>query len=210
MPTNNRSQDETLPLHYIDKIHAVLIETGRGINYAMIATVVLSIVVLSLSAGAISVDKEFSFGGLKFEVTSWVVLFGGTSLICVLHIYFLALSNHEHHLREIIIRLYKSVGLSDESLNETKIHPLESPNMFALIFEETYVGKSALTKNFFGVIDTVLLLTLFLLPLAVEIIVGYKVSSLLNWAWWAISSFAFLLLMSGSYIVAYVMNLRNK
>jgi hypothetical protein len=53
----------------------------------MLVELICSLVVVSLSIGAVSADKEISVGWLKFGVAPWMFIFGGAALCAVLFVY---------------------------------------------------------------------------------------------------------------------------
>jgi|GraSoiStandDraft_15_1057317.scaffolds.fasta_scaffold256703_2 hypothetical protein len=65
--------DKDVTLHYIDKLHATLLETGKSLNGVDFALTSFSIILIALSLGLATMSRELSFDGLNLAFSFWLV-----------------------------------------------------------------------------------------------------------------------------------------
>jgi Na+(H+)/acetate symporter ActP len=103
--------DKEVQLNYIDKLHNGLIATGQVINRVAVALILLSLVMIALSVGIVTVNPVFSLVGLAFSISSWLIFLSGAWLIGIYYVYWLRLNNRESRLHAIVIGIYESAGI---------------------------------------------------------------------------------------------------
>src|SRR5215510_928056 len=180
--------ERQLILHYIDKTHQTYLEIWRSFNRTAIFQILLSLLVIALSTGLISVTQEISITGHKLESSYWLVLFVSLWILGCCFAYLIALTIHGEYLEAIIFRLYKKIGFEDETLNR-KLHPLAPPDIFNLM-----------TLHFDSKVFEVIMLLLLaavtlLIPIAAEIMAGYRLIVILGVKWWLIGTYIVLLFL---------------
>ena len=121
-----------LVLHYIDKTHATYVEIAKTGNRVSVFLILFSLLVIAISSGVVSANQEVSVGGMKLEVTYWVILLTSVWVIGCCFAYMAALSCHDSYLENTILRLYASIGFSDKSLSKNP-HTLVNPDPLALM-----------------------------------------------------------------------------
>jgi hypothetical protein len=201
-----KKPDSSLQLHYIDKVHATLLETGNLINRVIFVQTLVSLVMVALAAEVIAVDKEFSLEGLKFYVSSPLILVSGSVFIGFLLMSQLGLVKHEEKLRDTILRLYKEIEYSDQSMRDIVAHPLESPNIATIIWNLYYTrlqDRPSLAYKLLLFLSRVFFFALFLFaPLAAQFVVGYKVFLLYGTQWWSFLPYV-VLVFSAIYVLSF-------
>lgn len=182
--------DTSLQLHYIDKVHTSLIETGNLINKVVFIQTFISLIIVALATELISVDKEYSLEGLKFYISSPLILVSGSILIGFLLMSQLGLLKHEEQLRDTIFRLYEEVGYSDQSMLDLIANPLESPNVATIIlnlYQSRLQKRPSFIYRLLLFFSRVFFFSIFLFfPLVTQFIVGYKLISVYGVQWWSL------------------------
>jgi hypothetical protein len=186
-------------LHYIDKVHNTLSETGKAINYAMYMLVFLSSALLAISIGLIDVDsRDFSMGGFKFSTSIWILIICASWVIGFLYISITAFSIREAELRDTIIRLYESLDYHDLSMDNLDSNPLETPNIFTVILN--FNPKSASGKCIYFITEILGLGLIGIFPIVVQLIAAYNLSYAFNLSWLASISILVLSLIELFYL----------
>ena len=75
METNPLDRREVV-LHYIERLHMVMLATGESINRAYLLQCVFSTVTAFVSLGIASTESRISIGGLVIVVPSLVIVIG--------------------------------------------------------------------------------------------------------------------------------------
>lgn len=198
--------DKEVVLHYIDKVHNGLTETVQILNRIGILLALLSIFTIALSAGLVSANQNYSFEGLNFVISYWIIIMSGAWATGILSIYYMSLDNHRTMLRDEIIQLYRSIGYENTSMKDGGTGALEVPNMMILLIE-VQLFREFKTVKF---IDRVITLSIFgfisLIPIVTEIFAFYKFTILLGLVWWGLASFIILFLLTMSYFIAMLRN----
>ncbi len=196
--------DRELTLHYIDKVHTSLLETGQSINRSIVSLALLVVIILALSSGIVSVNQNISLGGFNFNVSISIVLTGGAWAIGLLFIYILGLDYHDSILRDTILRLYKSLGFSDESMFDLESNSLEFPNILTITLNTKRMPSYFLGKAIY-IISLILAFSFFLIgPIIAQIIAGYKMVLLYGATWWIWLSFSLIVLITVSRLVSFL------
>jgi hypothetical protein len=121
-----------LVLHYIDKTHSTYVEISKTVNKVSVFLILFSLLVIAISIGVISANQEVSVAGMKLEITYWVILLSSVWVIGCCFAYMAALFCHASYIQNTILRLYASIGFSDETLNK-KPHTLVNPDPLTLM-----------------------------------------------------------------------------
>lgn len=69
--------EQELIQNYIDKAYEGLNKTGKTINSVILLSISLSLIIVTISTGIVSVSQKFSIFGLNFTMPSWIILLGG-------------------------------------------------------------------------------------------------------------------------------------
>src|SRR5690242_13219913 len=110
--------DKDITLHYIDKTIDALKETDKFMNRSFIAMIIISLILITISAGIVSVDKSVSINGFSLSAPSSLLLVLGIWTIEALLVYLFSFSNRALSLESTLIRLYNSIGYTDESMSD--------------------------------------------------------------------------------------------
>ena len=173
-----------LKVHYVDKVHQALLETGRQGTRAVLTYSALSMVAIGLCVGQISTDSQVDVTGMKVRFSGPVLVVGLAFLVTVVHMYALGMAFHESDLRATIVRIYREVGFTDVSLKDTIASPLEFPSVFTSTFKSARKDPSVLARAML-VLDGVLKLTVVVLPLIVDAVALRASIHTFMWlSWW--------------------------
>ena len=102
-------EKEQISLHFIDKLHVALLDTGKQINRSMVIIILLCLILISWVSGTSSLNDEITVGGLKITIDSWTIPFFCSWLLALLFIYLFGLSLHEIRTLDKIIELYEEL-----------------------------------------------------------------------------------------------------
>lgn len=217
-PLSDKPTSEEVSLHYIDKIHAVLLETGKRINGAILSLLICSLTLVAVSVDAIVVDRRVAIDGFQIDISPSLLLVGGSWIVGILLLYLLGLVNHEARLRFRIQKLYRSLQYEEPSMYSPTVNPLEAPNVVTvvlnlalpsrIIFDPAwwqsreyprFSRSHRLYRAFISFTELLISLIIILLPYAAQILAGYKLLVLFGWQWWILSSHSLLLLITLGY-----------
>ena len=193
--------DSTVTLHYVDKLHGSLIETGKSINRSMMLEVVLALGVLAMATGIVTTNQKFSVTGLELQFEAWVFPLAGSWLLALVYVYLLELTVHENELRDTILRLYSDLGISDKSLKDLETNPLESPNIITVVVSKERVGstKYGLLMRIYAAL--VMVSVLLVLPILAEIVAAYNLFKKYGVNWWFIVSYVAIFVLMFLYLM---------
>ena len=169
-------------LHYIDQLFESMNRLGTLANRIWLIQSVLSLVVLSLSAGVASTRQEIVVGGLGLRTSLSIFLTVGALLIAALAVLFSVVERHSLEFGREIERRYASIGYRVPQMRRRTANPLRGTSLFSVL-PATFLGAQSNLegKRRFGYLAVLFLLFLlaFVLPVGAEIAAGLKVSSLL-------------------------------
>ena len=114
---DNKNND--ILLNYIDKLWDTLIATNKQFNTLIALQVIISLILISLSSGIVSVDERYNLLGMNFSSTPWVILLGGILFINFSYFYTFTLIEHARGIRNEIKKKYKEIGYPN--ISSTKI-----------------------------------------------------------------------------------------
>jgi len=117
--------DRATVLNYIDKVYASLNRAWILENRVTLTTVVLSLLLLTFSVGAVSTEGTFSLLGLTLEIPLTGLLVGGIVIVTSLVIFFYSLSVRTTSLQKEMQRLYKTINYEEEQ--DAMADPLTGP-----------------------------------------------------------------------------------
>ena len=101
---------QTIKLHYIDKLHTTLFESGRSETHNTVAQIVMSVAIILVVSGSVKFDSHVSIAGLTVTASIPLLL---VTAACVLGTLVLIASvrlMHEERIRKAIICVYESLG----------------------------------------------------------------------------------------------------
>ncbi len=197
------SSEKELALHYIDKVHMSLLETGKAINRYAMYVVTTSLLLMALGTGLLDVGKTISISGLSISIPSWVISYVGAWILIFFYGSFLGLINHENWLYKVVIRLYRSIGFSDESMESHSENTLEYPGVLTISASKRSLGKahSPFIILYAGV--------LILFPMVAEVYVAYKLLVSQNYSLLMIFSFCLIFLIGFTHFVGLFQSFRR-
>lgn len=194
-------------LHYIDKLYSAWQSINAHENQFTFLKLVLSVLLLALSGGAVSADKHLAFSGIEVKVPFLVLMTTGAVLIGLLSIMRQSLFRLGNIYIVKIRDLYRSLGL-DYSTVFSPAHPFTSGtavqalnSMFAIetptLADGTRPPGAPFLKSPVGrLISTAILV---ILPAAAQAAAGYKTSEFLDkqGSVWVAGSFIILAILTG-------------
>jgi hypothetical protein len=184
--------EKELLQNYIDKAYEGLNEIGKTINNVILLSISLSLIIITISTGIVSVSQKFSIFGLDFTIPSWIVLLGGPWLIGALYIYLISLLKRNTVLENSIQKYYQVVNAKVHS----KVPLIKSLDIFTIVIftiRDYSTHRAMLLFNL--ILGIIVAIAIFLFPIAAQITAAYRMLSIFGSAWWVIASFLFLLVM---------------
>jgi hypothetical protein len=133
-------EQRLITLNLIDKLHATLLATGQSVNRSLLATIVLSLLLIAATTAMISVEGPLMLGGLRLNIPAWVIPFVGSWLVLAVFMHTFGLAQHETRTRDSIIKLYRDLHLQPENLIDFDCNPLVYPNVFTTVFSGYLLG----------------------------------------------------------------------
>jgi hypothetical protein len=142
MRVNPENRDAALS--YIDKVYSSMTRAWDLEKRVFDLQVILSVVLIFLSAGLVSVAEDFDFGGGKFKIAPWFLLtLGGILLSYLLTAYFSVADQLVAYRREVK-RLYGALGYRDDAIDNPITSPFENP---AILHSLGYASMSLRKKS---------------------------------------------------------------
>jgi hypothetical protein len=189
--------DKETVLHHIDKLYSTQALIWESLNRIVLTEVILSVVLIALSSGIISLDESVEITGLKIKISLSVVLSVGAVLIAMLMTQFVSQFRHSFIFRDKIEALYSSLGYTDPA-RETKAEAFSPPGSFWSIFATTKDTSSNWFISTFSVSFSILMLlgVLAIMPLIAQVVCGLKVAALFGYQWWIYLLFGLLVVFT--------------
>jgi hypothetical protein len=106
---SKESQTE-VNLHYLDKVHATLFELGRRAHATVLLLAALSLGILLLVFGIITISPPVAILGINITAKQPVLLTLTACLLAALQVYLAALGSESARLRREITKGYSSLG----------------------------------------------------------------------------------------------------
>jgi hypothetical protein len=177
---------------YIDKAYEGLKETGKSINRVIILSISLSLIIITVSTGIVSLGQNFSIFGLNFGIPGWIILLAGSWIIGALYIYLISLLKRNTILENSIQKYYQTVNNSINS----KVSLIKSLDIFTIvIFTIKDYSLHGILFFFNFALVGIVAISIFLIPIAAQIFAAYKMLVIFSGAWWLLISFPFLILI---------------
>jgi hypothetical protein len=189
--------DKDIVLHYIDKLYSTQAKIWESMNRIVLTEVILSIILISLSSGIISLDENVEVTGLKIKISLSVVLSLGSLIIATLFTQFASQLKHSFTFREKIEELYSSLGYSVPLL-DTKSEAFQPPGFFGSIVATIRDDSSNKFISGFSILFTIIMLggVMIIMPVAAQIACGLKVAALFDHRWWIYLLFGVLVIFT--------------
>jgi hypothetical protein len=197
-PQECNMPDEQFALHYIDKLHTTLLETGKVLNRLTIVITGGSIALIALASGIVSVEQKLSILGATISMPPSLIVLLGVCLLALLFVHFVALINHEERIGNSILRLYGKLGFHDSSMSDVESNPLEYPNVITTAVSAENVGLGPARWLAGGMV----ILALLILPFAADVYACYRLALVYGPAWWLISVGALCFISKLLYVMA--------
>ena len=184
---------EAVALSYIEKVHASLTRQRDGMSRSLTAQAVVSLITVAVCFGAVTPKEDFSIFGVGLTASIIPLLIGSAFLIATFHVMTLGSLTRAGETKMALTRLYMELGYRDEVLKPQSLEdPLGAPTpAYTLISlwltEEKNKPQSRLSRVFVAAVGSIIFRGLmFFLPVAAELIVLWKVASLMGWweNWW--------------------------
>jgi hypothetical protein len=189
--------DKELALHYIDKLYSTQCLIWESMNRILITEIILSVVLISIASGTVSLDEAVEVTGLKIKISLSVVLSAGAIIIAMLFTQFVSQFNHSHKFRDKITELYSKIEYSDPG-REIEAQAFEAPGSFWSIIATTrgdtsnwFVDTFSISFSMFIVIGI-----MAIMPLIAQIACGLKVAALFGHRWWIYLLFSMLVIFT--------------
>jgi hypothetical protein len=193
--------EPTITLHYIDKIHASMIETGKAVNRATGVMSFLAVLVLLLSSGLASMGSSISILGTTLEFNGSVALVATSWLLGITYVYLWGAAHHGYFLRQRILELYTRLGFNEARADISKgAHPIDYPDLLTVAITNQALsvgGGSGL--QFIGTL--IVLIVIAFVPLGAEYIALRMATKLMGHRVWIWSSYVFLILFMARYLI---------
>src|SRR5687767_5555230 len=97
-------------LSYIDKVYTTMSRSWDTANRMLSLQVIVCVVILALSLGAVNADDAADVAGLKLRIPLWVLLTIGSVISSLLTASMWYQEEHAAKLHKELERLYKSLG----------------------------------------------------------------------------------------------------
>lgn len=175
--------DQDVTLNYIDKAYDMYVRASSFVTRSAIILVIASSLMLTISVGWVSAQKDFSLGGLGLKVSLVALLGGAIVLIAAVYIAFYAAFVRMRKIENEIPKLYKTIGYEETSITDWQAG-LPASDILRLLVAPGWSesARSTLTRYFELVVALVVLFVLFiLLPLIAEIAMLVKLASIVGW-----------------------------
>jgi hypothetical protein len=197
--------DKDIILHHIDKVYDNLSQTTQTTNRIKLIEVVLSLIIIALSLGLVSVNQQVSLFGLNITVPLWLFILGCTWIIGVVFVFFQFLDAQRAALASKIIELYKSIGYS---YNEMATYlPDTMPNLFFNSFVKYgFFKRAKFRKIIILLLSLAMSLSITFIALFAQIVAYYKVISLVGFLWWVIVSLVLQFVLTVPYFFTLLKN----
>ena len=185
---------ESIILSHIDKAYSTLTKSWDIANTMLASGIIISCVLIMLSSGFLSLDKQFEFQGFVFQPSSALSFFMITGSFAISYCIFMyyAQDNRSSGLQHEIIRLYKIIGYNESSIANEVIGPFQSPIVAAFIgpFMESSKTSRKIWLILLDMLRGIIFILLIVgLPLTAEFTAGLKMLSLFGYQWWVLLSF---------------------
>lgn len=183
--------DPKLLLDYGGKVHRALEETGRRLNQVLLGQTALSFACVAVALGLASPPPGYALVGLQMALSLPTLLTGASLVVASLLMYQIGLVHHEEFLRTTIERIYSSLGLVDESLENVLASPLEHPGLATIVLAQ---ARTTERPSIVYRVTRAFVILLFLgVPLLTQVLVAYRLSVVGLLGWLAPVLFGFLL-----------------
>jgi len=174
-----RDTDIVLRLTVLDKQVATFQRVELVASRLVTAQVLLSLLLIALSAGLVSTEEALEVTGIKLELPFWLGLGSGAVAVAVVTVLGVMHDRHAHHLNRAIVSAYEELGLTAPREAEERGLGLMSGSgdIAANLFRR--VGVSV-----FAVTQALAVACLFaLLPLIAQLVVLTKLAGDFGWTW---------------------------
>jgi hypothetical protein len=203
--TDNGNLDKDVVLNYIDKVYLTQTRIWESMNRIVISELILSLVIIALSSGIISLDETIEVTGFKIKLSLTVLLSSGALIIAALFTVFFSQLQHSFKFEEKLDRLYASIGYEVSSVLDHDVQAFEHPGFYLSVLATTsrrkkYSGE--LVKWFYKSFGLVAALgVLIFIPLTAQVLAGLKVAALFGRPWWIYLTFAVLVVFTITFLV---------
>lgn len=186
-------------LRYIDQNYQTLSKVWSARSWVVLATMVLSLVLLGTATGVLTTKGSFALSGLDLSVSLPGILVIGNILLTVLVVSWFGLTTRTFIFRKEIEKYYKSLGFSSRRMSHPATSPFRAPSAYDLLAglvlpggwkelrglkDLLYLEKklSAIPLGLYTIL-IVIALSLFpaVLPAAVELLAVLRLASIVGW-----------------------------
>src|SRR5262245_408076 len=98
-------------LHYIDKVHTALFEAGQIQHRRFVTYFVLSLIIIFLSSGIITVEHQVAFAGIVVSAPLSLLLLATAAVVATMQYLDASTEAYLKELRAEIVTTYESLGL---------------------------------------------------------------------------------------------------
>lgn len=185
--TRLKDPDQAVVLNYIDKVYASLGRAWILENRLTLVTLILSLLLLIISAGVVSPQERFSFGGLELAASLAGFLAGGIVIVTSLVIFFYSLAVRTVALQNEIRRLYATINYRRErnAMVDALTSPFQGENAIAMLLgpllSERIRPKNKMIEHYDRIVALSILFLIILLPMAAEAAALLKLAAIVGW-----------------------------
>jgi hypothetical protein len=187
-----------LKSNYLDKLFTTYTDASKRIALQITFTTVLSIMLVLVSVGYLTVSQGWTIAGLTFNVPLPALLVGGALFLMWRHLLIVGVGLQQGMAARAIWRIYCELGLEDPTLTED-LDMFDRPDGIGLFVPLHSFHGSYGTQIIFLIDMGVQLCAGWLLPMAVQVLVARKLVIMFGTHWWLISAYALFSLLLGLY-----------
>ena len=198
---------------HIDKLFSNLQRSWDIRGRLFVATTILSVMLIGISSGVLSEVSNISAGGLNIKVSVTVLTCVGIFGVTIIFWALVAIDLHSDRMRDEIIRLYNSLGYSDQGLLDFARTPLEGPDAIHAALCAWKTREKGSNWLFFvtDILGSIIASAVFIfLPIGSQITGSLWLVSQYNWHWLPLTGTLVCILSTSLVIVAGLMKAKNR
>lgn len=208
-PSEDTNLDKEVVLHHIDKLYLTQNVVWQSMNRIVLAVIAISLLLIALSTGFISLEEAIDVGGIRLKVSLAVLLSGGACSIAAFLTAFLSQWNHADQYGAEIKRLYGTLNYKTPLDSKPDVDAFEVPSFYQSLNADMI--RSQTSSNTFVQWSSLLvaaftLAVLVVVPIGAQVAAGLRVASLFGWRWWIVALFMLLVGLTISLVIATASN----
>ena len=137
---------QSAELKYLDTLLQRLRDTGRAMNRSLLVLLVFALLLLTLDAGALSIESYLTIAGLRIQFDPRLFLGGVSTLVAGLWMYVFALSHHMAVLRRQIFVSCDDLGWKSARWRDSGLELVAYPDFFSITFSSSRYFHTLVSK----------------------------------------------------------------